>query len=117
MHTTTRATPTQLVFGRDALLPVSFQANWEYIKDRKHTRILQNNKNENRTRRPHTYKVGDRVGVILNHSRKHGEPTNRAPYTVSQVNDNGTVMLREDAPAGGAVYQTWNIRNIFPCEA
>jgi transposase InsO family protein len=33
VHTTTRATPTQyLVFGRDALLNVSFQADWDYIK-------------------------------------------------------------------------------------
>jgi transposase InsO family protein len=33
VHTTTRATPTQLVFGRDALLNVSFQADWNYIKE------------------------------------------------------------------------------------
>jgi hypothetical protein len=41
VHTTTRATPTQLVFGRDALLNVSFQADWDYIKERKQHRILQ----------------------------------------------------------------------------
>jgi hypothetical protein len=33
VHTTTPATPTQLVFGRDALLNVSFQADWDYIKE------------------------------------------------------------------------------------
>ena len=32
------------------------------------------------------------------------------------AHDNGTVELREDANNGGAVYQTWNVRNIFPCE-
>ena len=59
VHTTLRATPTQLVFGRDAMLNVSFQANWECIKDRKQKLILQNNKQENAKRLPHTYKVGD----------------------------------------------------------
>ena len=28
VHTTLRATPTQLVFGQDALLNISFQADW-----------------------------------------------------------------------------------------
>jgi len=28
VHTTARATPTQLVFGRDAMLNASFQADW-----------------------------------------------------------------------------------------
>jgi hypothetical protein len=41
VHTTTRATPTQFVFGRDALLNVSFQADWDYIKEQKQHRILQ----------------------------------------------------------------------------
>ena len=29
VHTTTRATPAQLVFGRDALLNISFEADWQ----------------------------------------------------------------------------------------
>jgi transposase InsO family protein len=36
VHTTTRATPMQLVFGRDAIHKnVKFQADWQYIKERK----------------------------------------------------------------------------------
>ena len=34
--------------------------------------------------------------------------------TVTQVYDNGTVQLSK-ATNGGAVLQTWNIRNIKPC--
>ena len=34
-HTTTQATPMQLVFGRDAILNTAFQANWNYIRERK----------------------------------------------------------------------------------
>ena len=46
---------------------------------------------------------------------EHGEPQYDGPYTVSRVNDNGTLQLRKDADNGGAVYQTWNIRNVDPC--
>ena len=70
VHTTTRATPTQLVFGRDALLNISFVADWQYIKERKQHRILQNNKRENLTRKDYTYKVGDQVMVKADPSRK-----------------------------------------------
>ena len=117
VHTTLRATPTQLVFGRDALLNVAFQADWEYIKMRKQVRILQNNYNENKTRRDHVYSVDDRVMVELSPNRKHGEPNYEGPYTVTAVNDNGTVQLRKDATNGGAVFQTWNIRQLMPCKA
>ena len=33
VHTTTQATPSQLVFGCDTVLNVSFEANWQCIKD------------------------------------------------------------------------------------
>lgn len=114
VHTTHRATPTQLVFGRDALLNISFEADWQYIKERKQHRILQNNKRENKTRLEHTYNVGDQVMVREDPHRKFGGPHKSGPYTVSQVFDNGTVQLNK-ATTGGAVYSTWNIRNIIPC--
>ena len=117
VHTTLRATPTQLVFGRDAMLNVSFQADWEYIKERKQKMILQNNRRENLTRRDHTYKVGNKVMIKQDPNRKHGTPQNAGPYTVVKVNDNGTVQLRKVADDGGAVTTPWNIRNIFPCKA
>ena len=116
VHTTTEATPTQLVYGRDALLNISFQANWEYIKQKKQKVILQNNKRENATRIPHQCSVGDRVMVKQQPNRKHGGPRHKGPYTITQVNDdNGTVKLQQAANNGGAVFQTWNIRNLDPC--
>ena len=116
VHTTTRATPTQLVFGRDALLNISFEADWQYIKERKQRRILQNNKQENLVRTDHTYSQGDKVMVRLNRSRKHGVTQYDGPYTVVGVNDNGTVQLSKVTNNGGAVYSTWNIRNLDPCK-
>ena len=32
VHTTTNATPMQLVFGRDAMLNIPFTANWKFIE-------------------------------------------------------------------------------------
>ena len=34
-HTTLKATPMQLVFGRDSILNIQFQADWKRIKDQK----------------------------------------------------------------------------------
>ena len=117
VHTTLRATPTQLVFGRDAMLNVSFQANWEYIRDRKQKLIIQNNERENKKRRDHTYSIGDKVMIQDPPNRKHGADFYKGPFTVSKVNDNGTVELRRDAEDGGALSETWNIRNIYPRKA
>ena len=54
-----------------------------------------------------------------NKQRKHGHDQYLGPYTVTQVNDNGTVKLVKVAKNnnGGAVHETWNIRMIYPCMA
>jgi transposase InsO family protein len=117
VHTTTRATPMQLVFGRDSILPIKFQADWELIKARKLTMIEKNNDRENEKRIPYEYKIGDKVGIYLDPTRKHGADKAKGPFTITRVYDNGTVRLRQRTQRGGAVHQTWNIRNIFPYKA
>jgi hypothetical protein len=42
-HTTLGASPGQLVFGRDMLLPIKFKANWAEIKARCQDEIRRNN--------------------------------------------------------------------------
>ena len=32
-HTTLQATPGQLVFGRDMILPIQYVADWQHIKN------------------------------------------------------------------------------------
>jgi len=117
VHTTNRASPSQLVFGRDAMLNVNFEANWQYIKQRKQRLIQQNNRRENSKRVPHEYKVGDKVLVLQDPSRKHGEDRYKGPYTIQQVYDNGTVKLLQGTTNGGVVSQTWNIRALSPYKA
>lgn len=117
IHTTTQATPSQLVFNRDAIQNVRFEADWKFIKERKQKLIRQNNKRENNKRAEHTYSVGDKVVVEQDPNRKHGENRYKGPFTITNVYDNGTVRLRKRTPAGGAVFQTWNIRKVFPYKA
>ena len=118
VHTTARATPTQLVFGRDAMLNASFEADWQFIKQRKQKLITQNNIRENKARVAHTYNVGDSVVVKAGVARKHGENPYVGPYRVTHAYDNGAVRLEKVANNnGGAVSETWNIRNIEPRKA
>ena len=116
VHTTTRATPSQLVFGRDAMLNVSFEADWQYIKERKQKLILQNNKKENAKRIPHTHDVGDQALMRQQNNRKHGDDEHVGPFRLTAVKDNGTVTLKKDGESG-AVYETWNIRQLEPYAA
>jgi hypothetical protein len=48
-HTTLGASPGQLVFGRDMLLPIKFKANWAEIKARCQDEIRRNNERENKS--------------------------------------------------------------------
>lgn len=108
-HTTLQATPAQLVFGRDSLLNIKFEANWAYIKGRKQKLIDQNNKKENSSRIQHEYKVNDQVWVKNLMESKFSEDPWKGPFLICQVNDNGTVRLKL-----GKVTDTVNIRNIKP---
>ena len=107
-HTTTQASPGQLVFGRDMILNIKHIANWKAIKDRKTKIIQKNNKRENSKRLPHTYRVGDEVLLERNQPNKLERPY-EGPYKIQQVNTNGTVRLKM-----GAVTDTVNIRWIEP---
>ena len=109
VHTTTQATPMQLVFGRDAMLNIQFKANWKLIKERKQQLIKQNNKRENSKRTPHQYQVGDEVLIKQDQNTKFGTDPYKGPYTITDVRNNGTVRLRI-----GITEDTYNIRMITP---
>jgi len=58
---------------------------------------------------PHQYKVGDKVLYQNLNKSKFSKSLYSGPYTVQQVNDNGTVHL-----SMGVVTEVVNIRLIKP---
>ena len=109
VHTTSQYTPMQLVFGRDSILNISHDANWKLIQARKQRLIKKNNIRENSKRIPHKYKIGDKVVIKGDQSAKYANVSYKGPYTVTAVNDNGTVRVNM-----GIVNDVINIRNVHP---
>ena len=107
-HTTLQASPMQLVFGRDAILNVKHFSNWEHIRQRTQTRINENNKRENNSRRDYTYSLGDKH-LVKSRKKSKDELEFDGPYEITQVNDNGTVRVQQ-----GIVNDVVNIRRIKP---
>ena len=94
-HTTLQATPSQLVFGRDAILNTTFEANWKQIKERKQSVIHKNNKAENKKRIAHEYQAGDQVLCKNLTPNKYGQSEYQSPFTLSRVNNSGTVYVNK----------------------
>jgi hypothetical protein len=88
-HTTFKATPAQLVFGRDMVLPINFVADWGEIERQRQKEMARYNKRVNASRINHDYKVGDKV--LLKQPDKHLrklEAPRTGPHTViSTKND------------------------------
>ena len=110
-HTTLQATPGQLVFGRDMILPIEHIANQHNIEFRKQLKINQSNLRENKKRIEWDYQPGDKVLMKCLDARKL-ERQFDGPYELIKVHTNGTVTLKR-----GAVTECINIRRIYPfCE-
>ena len=107
-QTTLQSTPGQLVFGRDMILNVQHEANWEFIRSRKQKIIDKNNKAENAKRVAHAYAIGDKVLLKRGTENKYETPY-QGPFTILKVNDNGTVRMKVKN-----VEDTYNIRRLTP---
>ena len=107
-HTTLKATPGQLVFGRDLIFNTKFIADWKEIRQRKQRTIQYNNKRENNKRIQHKYNVGDKV-LMRNKLARKLELPYKGPFTVTDVFRNGTLRVQI-----GPVEDRVNIRNVTP---
>ena len=58
-----KAIPGQLVFRRGVILNTPLISYWEAIRRRKQQIIDNNNQNKNKNRKPHIYKVHEKVLV------------------------------------------------------
>jgi hypothetical protein len=89
-----KATPGQLVFGRDMVLPINFVADWAAIEQQRQKEITRNNRRENASRINHDYKLGEKVLVKKpgKHPRKL-EATRAGPHIVVVMYINGTLCI------------------------
>jgi hypothetical protein len=105
-----QATPGQLVFGRDMVLPMKSMADWGTIEQQRQKEMALNNRRENASRISHDYKVGD--NVLLKKPGKHLrklESPRTGPHTVTAIYTNGTLCIQK-----GKVNESVNIRRLFP---
>ena len=107
-HTTLKASPGQLVFGRDMIFNIRHVADWRAIQQRKQQVIDKNNRRENSTRIEHHYQIGDEV-IMRNKSANKYESPNIGPFEIVRVHNNGTVTLKK-----GAIEMQVNIRHLSP---
>ena len=107
VHTTTQYTPSQLIFGRDTILNINQEANWQLIKKRKEALINKGSQKQNCCRQSHVCCTGDKVLLKNAWIVKLNQDTFIGPYTVIKVRNNGTVCARK-----GNLMDTYNLRNI-----
>jgi len=108
-HTTLNATPSQLVFGRDAMIKVEFKEDWTSIRNRKQKMINENNRRENAKRKEYKYSTRDQILIKTDPNRKYDQNAYKGPYRIIKVNDNGTLRYQN-----GRIQDTVNIRNATP---
>ena len=109
VHTTLAKTPSQLVFGRDAMLNILHKADWSLIKQRKQRLINLNNKRENAKRKTHTFQVGDKVLLANDRITKYRKAAYAGPFPVIAVHNNGTVTIKMNN-----IIDKFNIRLLKP---
>ena len=108
-HSTLKATPGQLVFGRDMLLDIKFEPNYEVMWQRKQKRINYDNIRENTKRVSHDYQVDDYAYILRDGHYRKLEGDKLGPYRITDVYTNGTVRIQK-----GRVNERLNIRRLTP---
>ena len=111
-HTTIGASPAELVFGRDMILPVQYKADWNLITQRKQRSINKSNERENSQRVDHQFSVGDLCLLKIPGILRKLQCPKAGPYEILHVHDNGTVTIQKDQL--GVVTDRVNIRHIEP---
>jgi hypothetical protein len=109
-HTVNEATPGQLVFGRDMIMPTVFQVNWPKILQRRQANVAQDNAGENTTRTKHVFRVGDQV-LLRNDAQRAPKLQRRAfgPFVIHDIRANGSAVIKK-----GQYLETVNKRRLLP---
>lgn len=108
-QSTLNTTHGQLVFGRDMLLDLKFEPNYEQMWAKKQKRFKYNNIRENSKRAAHDYNVDDYVYIITDGQYRKLEGDKQCPFRITEVLTNGTVRLQK-----GVVNKHLNILPLTP---
>ena len=108
VYTTAKATPMQLVFGRDAMVNIPFTASCKFVEARKRKLTERNKKKENSKRIFHTYQVGDQILINQRKETKFGRNPYKGPFTVISAQDANVVVNEKN------MKDTYNIRQVKP---
>jgi hypothetical protein len=108
-HSSLTASPCQLAFGRDMIINAIYLANWKDISNRRRTQIHKNNMNENKSRIPHEYSIGDSVYIRKSNVEQKLIPL-QGPFVIKMVHANGTVTIR----LSPTISERINIRRLHP---
>ena len=108
-HSTLKATPGQLVFGRDMLLDLKFEPNYNEMWAQKQKRINYDNVRENFKRASHDYKVDEYVYIIRDGQYCKLEGDKQGPFQIREVFSNGTIQLQK-----GVVSERLNTHRLTP---
>ena len=108
-HSTLKGTPGQLVFGRDMLLDLKYEPNYQQVWADKQRRINYDNIRENSKRTQYDYKVGGYAYVLRDGNYRKLEGDKQGPYRITEVFTNGTVRIQK-----GIVNERINIRRLTP---
>merc|ERR1712157_327440 len=90
----------KLAFGRDMILQVYMDIEWNDIIDRRNRLAINTNAKINEKRIPHKYKVGDKIFIILKDISEYGAKLNKrkeGPYKIVKVYKNVLFESREVA--------------------
>ena len=109
-HTSLDATPSELVFGRDMILPVAYIANWEQIRNKNQLQIDRRTDKSNIRRVDYDYNIGDAVYIEYDELMRKLNNPRSGPYAITRVHVNGTVTLQKNSNKTDRI----NIRRISP---
>jgi hypothetical protein len=115
-RTTLQATSAQLAFHRNMIMPTSYMAHWQSIRQRCQAITDRDNLHENACRVPHAYSVGDLVLIRQDTRGKLAKPT-RGPYRLIDVASqhvNGTVVV--DLNHSHETFNIWRLIPFKPCQ-
>lgn len=112
-HSMLKASPAQLAFGRDMLVDIAHETDWQAEHQRKVNQVRAHNARENQGRSVWTYQPGDQVLLRRDAGvQSKMQPLFDGPFEVIAVQEHGTLTLDK-----GRYLEKVNVRRVRPCKA